>query len=61
MQLFLAIELVLLALFVLKAAIANIERNLLRPPIRHDATDRLEVDRDLYHAPRSRSDTGSER
>ena len=38
MQLILAIELVLLTLFLIKAGIANLKRDLLRPPARHDDT-----------------------
>jgi hypothetical protein len=39
MQLILAIELALLTLFLVKIGIANIKRELLRPPVRRDDTD----------------------
>lgn len=40
MQLVLAVEVALLALFLVKACIANIERDLLRPPpVGYDDTD----------------------
>jgi len=38
MQFILAIELALLALFLVKTGIANLKRDLLRPPVRHDDT-----------------------
>jgi hypothetical protein len=39
MQLLIAIELAALLMLALKVSIGNIERELIRPPVRHDDTD----------------------